>query len=82
MNLAERLAFLRHEKRNVLKLVEWCYAMQEHQLLVDLVQVMGWPLGVLGYWKARMTWAQSAIKACAAIDRPDLKEWFRVHDLA
>jgi tetratricopeptide (TPR) repeat protein len=82
MNLAERLAFLRYEKGNVLKLMEWCHAMQEHQHLVDLVRVMGWPLGVLGYWRARMTWAQRAIKACGVIERPDLEEWFRVHDLA
>lgn len=82
MNLAERLAFLRYEKGNVLRLMEWCHTFQEHQLLVDLVEVMGWPLAILGYWKVRMTWAERAIEASRLIDRADLEEWFRVHDLA
>jgi tetratricopeptide (TPR) repeat protein len=82
MNLAEDLVFLRHEKGNIFKLMEWCHATEEHQLLVDLLGVMGWPLGILGYWKARVDWAQRAIEACKAIDRPDLEAWFTVHDLA
>ena len=82
MNLAERLVFLRYEKGNILRLMEWCYGTQEHQLVVDLMQVMGWPLAILGYWSDRITWAQRAIEASEAIGRPDLKVWFRVHDLA
>ena len=82
MNIAERLAFLKDERANVLRLMEWCYAVQEHPSLVRLVEVMGWPLSVLGYWQVRRTWAQRAIQASQAIDRPDLEQWFRVHDLA
>jgi len=82
VSLAEGLVFLRHEKGTVFKLMEWCLATEEHQLLIDLLDVMGWPLGILGYWKARIDWAQRAIEACKAIDLPDLEAWFRVHDLA
>jgi tetratricopeptide (TPR) repeat protein len=82
MNLAERLAFLRYEKGNVLRLMEWCHALQDSQLLVDVVAVMGWPLAVLGYWKVRMIWAQRAIEASRDIGRSDLEAWFQVHDLA
>ncbi|HUW95481.1 MAG TPA: tetratricopeptide repeat protein [Anaerolineae bacterium] len=81
-NLAERLDFLQDERRNILGLMEWCYGTQEYELLVELMQIMGQPLSIFGYFKDRISWAEKAIEVSEALGRPDLREWFTVHDLA
>ncbi len=81
MKIDDRLAFVRHEKRNVLSLMEWCYKNKEWQLVVDLVSEIGNPLGILGYWDKRMVWAKRAVEACDAIGDIECKAWFEIYDI-
>jgi len=82
MKIDDQLAFLRYEKRNVLALMDWCYKNKEWQLVIDLMSVMGHPLGILGYWDKRMVWGKRAIEACEAIGDLKCKAWFEVYDIS
>lgn len=76
------LMFLRREKRNVLAVLEWCYENREASLMIDLVEVLGRPLGILGYANDRITWGQRAMRMCEMLNEPQKKARFAINDVA
>jgi tetratricopeptide (TPR) repeat protein len=80
-DIDEQVAFLKHEKRNVLDLLEWCYKNGESSLMIDLVMLMGRPLGLLGYSSERITWGKRAIEACQAFEDFERAAWIAAYDV-
>lgn len=75
------LGFLKEQRENVLAVMEWCYQNEKWQLVIDLMSVLGRPLGVLGYWNERIEWGQLAIEACRRSKEQACEAWFAIHDV-
>lgn len=82
MNLDEQLSYLKHERRNVLGLLEWCYANGQWEHVVDLVDEMSRPLGTLRYLEVEIFWGQRAMEACEHLGDHARREWFKVYCVA
>ena len=81
-NLDEQIRYLKHERRNILGLMEWCYANAEWQSVIDLVNVMGRPLGTLRYLDTEILWGYRAMEACEQLADHQRREWFKVYCVA
>lgn len=77
----ERLAFLKHEKRNVISVMEWCYNNKQWDGVVALMHQMGHPLDILGYWDERIELGKRAAKAAKELGKPVESAWFEVFDI-
>jgi tetratricopeptide (TPR) repeat protein/Cdc6-like AAA superfamily ATPase len=77
----EQLVFLKHEQRNILNLLEWCYESGEASLMIDLTWLMGRPLGILGYSNERITWGKRAMEACEILKDFERAAWIAAYDV-
>jgi len=82
MNLDEQLRYLKHERRNILGLLEWCYDNEEWQSVMDLVDEMSRPLGTLRYLEVEIFWGQRAMEACDHLNNHVRREWFKLYCVA
>ena len=82
MNLDQQLRYLKYERRNILGLMEWCYANAEWQSVVDLVDEMSRPLGTLRYLDLEILWGQRAMAACDHLGNHLRREWFNLYCVA
>jgi tetratricopeptide (TPR) repeat protein len=81
-NLDEQLRYLKHERKNILGLMEWCYLHQEWQLVIDLVDYMSRPLGTLRYLDLEIQWGQRGMEACDHLNDHAKREWFKLYSVA
>ena len=58
-----RLAFLKHEKWNVLEVIARCFVEKKWQHVIALTHQISQPLDILGYWDERIELADKAIQA-------------------
>ena len=82
MNLDEQLRYLKHERRNILGLLDWCYSNGEWQSVIELVEEMSRPLGTLRYLEVEIFWGQRAMEACEQLNNHVRREWFKLYCVA
>lgn len=94
--IGERLTFLGLNRDTVIDLLQYCYDTERFEALINLMDVVGRPLGIVGQRGLRKEWAEKAIESCDKLiarlqdeKRFDevghfeaKREWFIVHDLA
>nr|MBC7245531.1 NACHT domain-containing protein [Chloroflexota bacterium] len=80
--LDSTLLFLRREKGNVIKIMEWCYDLEKWEEVQKFVELMGIPLGVLRYLDEKILWGRRAMKASERLGQLDRQGWFAVRDVA
>jgi tetratricopeptide (TPR) repeat protein/Cdc6-like AAA superfamily ATPase len=80
-DIDQQLVFLKHEKRNILNLLEWCYENGEASLMIDLTWLMGRPLGILGYSNERITWGKRAMESCEVLKDFERAAWVAAYDV-
>ncbi len=81
-SIDEQLIFLKHERRNVLDLLDWYYEHGEASLMVDLARLVGRPLGgILGYSDERITWGRRAMEACEVFEDFEQAAWIAAYDI-
>lgn len=83
--VGEQVKFFGQEKETILQLLKWCYRTTHWHELIRLVDVIGRPMGILGYINERLQWGEYAMEACEKLHShqdDENHEWFAVHDVA
>lgn len=81
--IGQQIKFLGPEKLTVLKLLEWCYSYKQWTYFIDLMDVVGRPLAILGEVEERRKWGIKAMEVCQSLGEryDERREWFAVHDV-
>lgn len=73
--------FLVVERENILAVLEWCDAHHQWQAVIDLVNLIGFWLGIWGHRQKRIQWGERAIEASNILPDNQAKAWIKVYHI-
>jgi tetratricopeptide (TPR) repeat protein len=72
----DRVPLVRENKETLLKVIEWAYGLNEWQALLDLIELSGNALSLLGYGAERLKAAEKA--KIAALQQGNMNDYYRI----
>ena len=80
--IGAQIQYIGTEKNTIFTVLNWCHQHKHNKSLVRLVNVIGRPLGIIGYLESREKWGKIAMQACEEMEEPYWRDWFAAHDVA
>lgn len=75
------LLLLSSERRNIINTMKWCWNVEDPRYL-DILKLLGVPLGNLRYLEERERLGRNAVILCEKLERYEEANWFQIRDVA
>lgn len=75
----QQVQFLAAERENILAVLEWCDAHHRRQAVIDLVNLIGFWLGIWGHRQKRIEWGQRALNASYVLRDHQATAWIKIY---
>jgi tetratricopeptide (TPR) repeat protein len=76
-----QLLVLKNEKENIKNIMKWCWEEQDIRF-VNIMELIGIPLGTIRYLQLREDWGQKAVQLCLDSGKLQEANWYQIRDVA